>query len=304
MNLFAECLGLASIPEGEWFCPLCEGTVVHARDDIQQAREKSVQPCGQRVSTSARRKGLECCQRIVKASENSIGGCVICKNGDFLKAGFGAKTVLLCDQCEREFHVGCLKEKDIDHLQQEAKPQVSEFTWQLLHGRRGDPKNGKILSEAANLFVESFNPIIDATSGRDLISVLVHSRSIRDQDFGGMYCAVLKRKETIVSTAMIRIFGRHLAEMPLVATSHLRSLKWQGFFQILMLHIEWLLGMLQIEHLVLPATSEAEGIWIKKFGFIKLDEKQVQKLESEVQIMMFQGSSMLVKAISPQTPSM
>ncbi|MCO5567531.1 hypothetical protein L7F22_021225 [Adiantum nelumboides] len=264
MNLFAECLGLASIPEGEWFCPLCEDTVVHARDDIQRVREKSVQPCGQRVSTFTRRKGLERCQRIVKASENSIGGCVICKNGDFLKAGFGAKTVLLCDQCEREFHVGCLKEKDIDHLQevpdgewfcgmdcarihnvlydlvssghkpvcnkicnmvvemkiqQEAKPRVSEFTWQLLHGRRGDPKNGKILSEAANIFVESFDPIIDATSGRDLISVLVHSRSIRDQDFGGMYCAVLKRKETIVSTAMIRVFGRHLAEMPLVATS-------------------------------------------------------------------------------------
>ncbi|KAI5082066.1 hypothetical protein GOP47_0001809 [Adiantum capillus-veneris] len=342
-----ECLGLATIPEGKWFCPLCEDKVEHARDDRKHVGEKSVQPCGRRLCTITRRKGLERCQRIVKASENSIGGCVICKNGDFLKAGFGAKTVLLCDQCEREFHVGCLKEKNIVDLQelpdgewfcgtdctrihkvlhelvlcgpkpvctnicnmvleakpqQEVKPQVSEYTWQLLHGRRGDPKNGKILSEAASVYAESFDPIVDATSGRDLISVMVHSRSIRDQDFGGMYCAVLKRKEIIVSTAMIRVFGRHFAEMPLVATS--TAFRGQGFFQIFLLHIERLLGMLQVEHLVLPATSEAEGIWIKKFGFMKLDEKQVRKLESEVQIMMFQGSSMLLKSIQPQTTSM
>eukprot|EP00250_Pteridium_aquilinum_P034524 c7702_g1_i1 orf=637-4326(-) len=346
----AECLGLASIPEGDWFCPLCEGKVEHAKHSREQWSEKSLPPCGGQLrGITAKKKGLERCQCVVRASKNSIGGCVICKSGDFLKTGFGAKTVLLCDQCEREFHVGCLKEEGIVDLQelpagewfcgvactrihkvleelvlrgpkpvcssicnavlemkqheerqQELKPQNSEFTWQLLHGRRGDPENGKVLSEAATIFTESFDPIVDASSGRDLISLMVHSRRIRDQDFGGMYCAVLKWKQTIVSTAIIRIFGRRLAEMPLVATS--ATYRGQGFFQMLILNIEQLLGMLQVQHLVLPATGEAEGIWTRKLGFSKLEDEQVQQFESEVQIMMFQGSSMLLKSI-PQQPS-
>ncbi|KAH7281561.1 hypothetical protein KP509_36G053700 [Ceratopteris richardii] len=336
----SECVGLPNIPEGEWFCPQCDEKSEYASNDRKQGGEKRMQQHGPRPSSIARRKDMERCQRIVKASDNTIGGCVICKNGDFLKTGFGAKTVLLCDQCEREFHVGCLKEKaiadlqelpagewfcgpDCTHIQkvlkklvlggpntvcnsickavldqkeqQKRTAHVDELTWQLLHGRRGDPRNGKILSEAATILAESFDPIVDAASGRDLISVMVHSRNIRDQDFGGMYCAVLKKKDAIVSTAVIRIFGKHFAEMPLVATS--TAYRGQGFFQILMLNIEKLLGMLRVEHLVLPATTEAEGIWINKFGFSKLNDKQVEKIVSQVQIMMFQGSLMLSKRI-------
>lgn len=37
-------------------------------------------------------------------------GCVLCKKHDFQRGGFGERTILICDQCEREFHVGCLKE--------------------------------------------------------------------------------------------------------------------------------------------------------------------------------------------------
>ena len=35
-------------------------------------------------------------------------GCVLCRQPDFLRGAFGDRTILLCDQCEREFHVGCL----------------------------------------------------------------------------------------------------------------------------------------------------------------------------------------------------
>jgi hypothetical protein len=37
------------------------------------------------------------------------GGCVLCHEVDFQRGGFGPRTIMLCDQCEREFHVGCLK---------------------------------------------------------------------------------------------------------------------------------------------------------------------------------------------------
>lgn len=37
------------------------------------------------------------------------GGCTLCGSPDFLRGAFGERTMLLCDQCEREFHVGCLR---------------------------------------------------------------------------------------------------------------------------------------------------------------------------------------------------
>lgn len=334
----AECVGLCSIPAGDWCCPHCE-------DKKQQPWKKSARGSGRVHSMLTREKLSQRCQRVVKASRNTIGGCVFCKNGDFLKSGFGAKTIMLCDQCEREYHVGCMKEKGVADLQElpagewfccadcnhihnvleglvsngpepvhiricsillekrrqrtvagQVNPQDCEFTWQLLHGRRGDPQNGRTLSEAASIFTESFDPIVDATSGRDLISLMVYSRSIRDQDFRGMYCAVLKWKEEVISAAVIRIFGRQFAEMPLVATAS--ACRGQGYFQMLMSSIEQLLRVLQVEHLVLPAAEGAEGIWTNKFGFSKLHDGQLQQFGSEVQMMIFQGSSMLFKAMS------
>ena len=38
------------------------------------------------------------------------GGCVLCNSPDFLRGGFGDRTMIICDQCEREFHIGCLAE--------------------------------------------------------------------------------------------------------------------------------------------------------------------------------------------------
>jgi hypothetical protein len=35
-------------------------------------------------------------------------GCVLCHQTDFLRGAFGERTILLCDTCEREYHVGCL----------------------------------------------------------------------------------------------------------------------------------------------------------------------------------------------------
>lgn len=32
--------------------------------------------------------------------------CVVCFDPSFEKGGFSDRTVLICDQCEREYHVG------------------------------------------------------------------------------------------------------------------------------------------------------------------------------------------------------
>ena len=44
------------------------------------------------------------------------GGCALCASPDFQRDGFGPNTVLICDQCEREFHVGCLQRSGIAEL--------------------------------------------------------------------------------------------------------------------------------------------------------------------------------------------
>jgi hypothetical protein len=41
--------------------------------------------------------------------EGAGAGCVLCSAPDFLRGAFGARTIILCDTCEREFHVGCLR---------------------------------------------------------------------------------------------------------------------------------------------------------------------------------------------------
>ena len=44
------------------------------------------------------------------------GGCVLCSSAEFEREGFGRNTVLICDQCEREFHVGCLHDRGMAEL--------------------------------------------------------------------------------------------------------------------------------------------------------------------------------------------
>ena len=46
-----------------------------------------------------------------------------------------------------------LKKKRDQESSEESKFLDSEFSWQLLHGRRGDPENGRILSNAATILM-------------------------------------------------------------------------------------------------------------------------------------------------------
>lgn len=50
------------------------------------------------------------CVEVLAALESVAGGCMLCASPDFEREGFGPRTMIICDQCEREFHVGCLKD--------------------------------------------------------------------------------------------------------------------------------------------------------------------------------------------------
>ncbi|KAL1209962.1 Increased DNA methylation 1 [Cardamine amara subsp. amara] len=325
------CLKFQSMPEGTWYCSSCNDGPTSSKKAIATDPSGNSKPIVIRLS------------RVVTAPESEIGGCVFCRSHDFSIGKFDDRTVILCDQCEKEYHVGCLRENglcDLKEIPQEkwfccsdcsrihtalqnsvsCGPQTIPtplldmicrkdrekgiFTedgdtveWRILSGKSRYPEHLPLLSRAAVIFRECFDPIV-AKSGRDLIPVMVYGRNISGQEFGGMYCLVLIVNSLVVSAALLRIFGQQVAELPIVATS--REYQGRGYFQGLFACVENLLSCLNVENLVLPAAEEAESIWTNKFGFTKMSEQQLQKYQKEVQLTIFKGTSMLEKKV-PKT---
>ncbi|KAL0460617.1 UNVERIFIED_CONTAM: Increased DNA methylation 1 [Sesamum latifolium] len=108
-----ECVGLSATPRGIWYCKYCQNMF---------EKEKFAEPDANALA--ARRvpgvDPLEAitqrCIRVVGTLEPEIGGCAICRRHDFCKSGFTARTIIICDQCEKEYHVGCLKGQNIIDL--------------------------------------------------------------------------------------------------------------------------------------------------------------------------------------------
>ncbi|XP_018850599.1 uncharacterized protein LOC109013101 isoform X2 [Juglans regia] len=334
-----ECASLSSIPRGDWYCTYCQNMfqrekfVEHNENAVAAGRVSGVDPIEQITKR---------CIRIVKNIEADLSGCVLCRGYDFSKSGFGPRTILLCDQCEMEFHVGCLRDHKMAYLKElpegewfcsvdctrinstlqkllvrgaEKLPDSlldvikrkqeeqgldsindMDVRWRLLSGKIASPETRFYLSEAVAIFHDCFAPIIDSISGQDLIPAMVYGRNIRGQEFGGMYCAILMVNSFVVSAGILRVFGREVAELPLVATS--KGNHGKGYFQILFSCIEKLLSFLNVKSLVLPAAEEAESIWTDKFGFERLKPDQLSKYRSCCcQMVTFKGTSMLQKMV-------
>ncbi|KAF9599022.1 hypothetical protein IFM89_033367 [Coptis chinensis] len=333
-----ECVGLSSIPQGKWYCPYCltmferEKSCEYNANAKAAGRVSGIDP----IEQITRR-----CIRIVETLEFEVGGCALCRRHSFSKSGFNPSTVILCDQCEREYHVGCLKEHKMADLkelpkgkwfcctdcnrihtalqklvahgpeklpdsllkvmlkkQQEKCPDnVAGFdvSWRLLSGKMASPENKLLLSKAVTILHNQFDPILDAKTGCDFIPTMVYGRSIKDQDFGGMYCAVLTVNSTVVTVAILRIFGPEIAEIPLVATTS--DNQGLGYFQSLFTCIERLLGFLNVKNIVLPSAEESKSIWTDKFGFKKISPDQVSEYRNNYQMMTFHGTSMLQRPV-------
>lgn len=61
-------------------------------------------------------------QRCIRIVDNpnkcDLVACAICRAYDFNENGFDDRTVIVCDQCEKEYHIGCLREQKIDDLKE------------------------------------------------------------------------------------------------------------------------------------------------------------------------------------------
>ncbi|KAF9594157.1 hypothetical protein IFM89_028814, partial [Coptis chinensis] len=330
----AECVGQLSVPRGKWYCPSCQNMFVKDQASANNANAKAA---GRVAGVDPIEQITKRCIRIVKTPETEVGGCTLCRIPGFSKSSFGPRTIILCDQCEKEFHVGCLRdhnvvdlkelpegkwfcsrdckrincalqkcvlrgaEKPPDYITKIIKVKREEtnsnldIRWRLLSGKVDSLESRSLLSKAVAIFHNRFDPIVDAVTGRDLIPRMVYGRSIRDQDFGGMFCAVLTVNSSVVSAGLLRILGKELAELPLVATSS--DYQGQGCFQSLFSCIESYLAVLNVKNIVLPAAEEAEAIWTNKFGFQKMSLDQVTNYTKDYQMTIFKGTPMLHKPV-------
>ncbi|WOL17342.1 hypothetical protein Cni_G26133 [Canna indica] len=331
-----ECVGLSTVPKGDWYCQYCQN--LHQREKCLASNQNAI-AAGRVAGVDPIEQIFKRCIRIVTTSETDESACTLCRCHDFSKSRFDDRTVMICDQCEREYHVGCLRDhkmadlkelpagewfcctdcsrirnalqeflqhgaqslsfSDIENIKKKCdiNTEVSaDIRWRLLSGRTLEADSKVLLSRAVAIFHESFDPIVEAITGRDLIPSMVYGRTVRDQDFGGMYCPVLIVGSFVVSAGILRVLGNEVAELPLVATS--REHQGKGYFQSLFVCIERFLASLGVKHLVLPAAEEAESIWTNKFGFVKISSEQLEEYLKGAHPTVFQGTSMLHKPVS------
>ncbi|KAH7690560.1 Histone acetyltransferase protein [Dioscorea alata] len=250
------------------------------------------------------------CGRVITEQGEYVGGCAICRGLEFSKSKkFSPRTVLICDQCEMEYHVGCLKKSNIVDLKELPKGEwfccddcsrihnllqtllhvgplpivladLNSFLqkqkdkglsglsanpnikWRLLRGKDSSAETRILLSKALAIF---------HLSGY-LIPKIVFGKSTRDHDFCGIYCAILIVESSVVSAGILRVLGGQVAELPLIATR--RESQGQGFLRLLFNAMERMLAVAKVKHFVIPATTEAESIWINKFGFSRVTTQE------------------------------
>ncbi|KAL1191053.1 Increased DNA methylation 1 [Cardamine amara subsp. amara] len=134
------CASLPSLPTERWSCKCCVNMV--EREKFVDRNLNAI-AAGRVEGVDAIAEITKRCIRIVSSFESELPSvCVLCRGHSFCKLGFNSRTVIICDQCEKEFHVGCLKEHNIADLQ-----ELPEEKWFCSQGCK------KINTSLGNLIV-------------------------------------------------------------------------------------------------------------------------------------------------------
>ncbi|KAL3619142.1 hypothetical protein CASFOL_036712 [Castilleja foliolosa] len=288
-SFHTHCLGLKEVPDGDWFCPCC------------------------------------CC-RICGMGKNDG------ENGQVVDC-----SVFTCCQCEDRYHAECLRIKGITKCYPEGywfcqdtceqiysglhkilgKPVEvggsGNLTWTLLKHIKPDSYNqyssddeyllesyGK-LNAALDVMHECFEPVKQPGTGRDLTEDLIFSNwsEINGVNFRGFFTVVLEKNDELISAATVRIYGKRVAEVPLVATRF--KYRRLGMCRILMNELEQKLVDLGVEKLVLPAVPGLLDTWTNSFGFSVMNESERLNF-LDCTFVDFQGTTICQKVL-PSNPS-
>lgn len=266
-------------------------------------------------------------REVISELDTLAGGCVLCHEVDFQRGGFGPRTIMLCDQCEREFHVGCLKKcgkceldavpegdwycseecERIRSLVSESVqaqminiPGYPSHTWQVMRGKDGKTATAHSLRAAQEILQESFDPIMDLGSNTDLLPVMLYARRAGEWDYSNCLTLLLRHKGKPVVAAICRIFGPQMAELPLIATKN--TARRQGHARILVDCFQSMLKQAGVHTLVLPAAHETVETWKHGFSFLDMPEDIVRLAKQQLRILIFPGTEVLWKHFKEVKP--
>ncbi|XXG64774.1 hypothetical protein AAC387_Pa05g2635 [Persea americana] len=264
--------------------------------------------------------------------------CVICDQGDFTSDSevYTEKTVIYCDQCSQEYHVGCLRERELAELLRcpagnwfcskrcseifvslhdlmgKANPTGLEgVTWTIL------PKKGTShsVSTSTDDFItedqrkhlaarwvldDCFDWMPDPNTNRGIITDVLYNKQsdIPRTDYRNFFAMLLERGVEVLSVAAFRIFSEKAAQIPLIGTS--RKYRRQGMCRLLMNELEKMISGLGVERLLLPAPPALLETWTTSFGFTKMTRSErLQFLQFP--FMEFQETTMCQKLLMTST---
>ncbi|MCL7049957.1 hypothetical protein MKW94_005870 [Papaver nudicaule] len=237
--------------------------------------------------------------------------CGICGEGELEghSEQLAEKEVLHCDQCNHEYHVGCVRKRGLDKLDpnnswfcsikceklfaslhellgKSVPVGVDNLSWSIVKPRKdachqfapsdkeADTELQSKLNVALSVIHECFEPIKEPNTKTDLVEdVLFNNTSkLNRLNFWGFYTVLLERDDELISVATVRIHNEKVAEVPLVGTRV--QYRRQGMCRILFDVLEQKLKELEVEKLVLPAVPQVLHTWTTSFGFSKMTSSE------------------------------
>ncbi|XP_026378802.1 uncharacterized protein LOC113273268 [Papaver somniferum] len=221
------------------------------------------------------------------------------------------KEIIRCDQCNHEFHAGCVTKRGLGMLEFEPSSSwfcgirceklsaslhkllgksvavgVDSLSWTILQPRRdachpfapsdaeADMELQSKLNVALGVMHECFEPITEPYTKRDLVKDILFNNTseLNRLNFSGFYTVLLEREDELISVATVRIHDVKVAEVPLVGTRV--QYRRQGMCRILLDVLENKLRELEVERLILPAVPQVLQSWTTSFGFSKMSESE------------------------------
>ncbi|KVI11907.1 Agenet-like domain-containing protein, partial [Cynara cardunculus var. scolymus] len=231
-------------------------------------------------------------------------------------------NVLSCEQCERRYHIGCLKGKE-GFMKLESYPPVNWFcclrckeifmginkllgkpipvgrddlTWTILKHKKPEGTNHDMeeltesyskLNIAISVMHECFEPVKEPRTQRDIVEDVIFCRwsELNRLNFKGFYTVLLEKDDELVSAATIRFRYRRC-----------------GMCHALMNELEKMLVELGVERLVLPAVPSVLHTWTSSFGFSLMTESEKLNFLGYT-FLDFQGTQMCQKRLVRALPS-
>lgn len=283
-----SCIGLESVPDGDWFCPSCRCGIC-SQSKFKVVDGKSIEDRILRCSQCERKYHLDC---LHKTGTDELGT----HSEDNWFCGKKCKEIFmdLLKLLGKRVHVGNRKDN---------------LTWTILKPTPLDTSDLNALdsealiesysklSIALGVMHECFEPIKGCLTKRDLIEDIIFNRGsyLNRLNFRGFYTVLLEKSDELITVATVRIFGEKAAELPLVGTRFTH--RKRGMCRVLVDELEKKLKKLGVERLILPAVGSLLQTWTTSFGFSKMIPSERLKFV-DYSFLDFQDTIMCQKPLS------